>query len=128
MDTPDAPANAADYETPLDALYAVDVEIYFMPEYYYSDYTTATTVACPYGGTFAFDFVDAGESYTFTDCAFSEGFVMTGSGSYDYDSGLLTIEVDVTGIKDGSLTYTRDIDYALNVTGTYGGEEVDISE
>ena len=27
-----------------------------------------------------------------------------------------------------TLIYTRDIDYALNVTGTYGGEEVDISE
>lgn len=125
---PLAPANAADYATPLAALSAVDGEIYYLPEYYYSGSTTARAIACPYGGTFSFEFGDVDETYTFSDCAFSEGFVMTGSGSYVYDSGLFTLEVDVTGIKDGSLTYTRDIDYALHVTGTYGGEEVDISE
>lgn len=125
---PVALANAAEYETLLDTLFAVDTEIYFLPEYYYAGSTTARAIACPYGGSFAFDFVDTGESYTFNECAFSGGFVMTGSGSYDYDSGLLTIEVDVTGIKDGSLTYTRDIDYAVRVTGEYGGETVDLSE
>jgi hypothetical protein len=31
-------------------------------------------------------------------------------------------------VKDGELTYSRDADWALHVTGTYDGEEVDLSE
>ena len=38
------------------------------------------------------------------------------------------LEVAVTGLKDGSLTYTRNSDGALHVTGRYGGEAVDLSK
>ena len=89
--------------------------------------TTARAIACPYGGTFAFDSDDTSDLFTLTDCAFSKGFAMTGSGSYNYDDGVFTLEVDVTGLKEGSLTYTRDGDGLTHVTGTYGGEEIDLS-
>ncbi len=125
---PLALANAADYASPLEALYAVDNEINYLPEYYYNISADINAIACPYGGTFTFEFGDTSDQYTLSNCAFSQGFVMTGSGSYDYDSGLLTLEVDVTGLKEGSLTYTRDSDYALHVTGEFGGETIDLSE
>jgi hypothetical protein len=125
---PLALADSAEYTSPLEVLYAVDNEINYMPEYYYMDTTTARAVACPYGGTFAFDSDDTSDLYTLTDCAFSDGFVMTGTGSYNYDDGMFTLEVTVTGLKEGDLTYTRDADWALHVAGTYNGEEVDLSE
>jgi pimeloyl-ACP methyl ester carboxylesterase len=125
---PLAYANAEEYASPLEALYAVDNEINYLPEYYYNISADINAIACPYGGTFTFEFGDTSDLYTLSDCAFSQGFVMTGNGSYDYDSGLFTLEVDVTGAKEGSLTYTRDAEYALYVTGEYGGETIDISE
>lgn len=125
---PLALANAADYETPLDALYDAENEIAHLPEYYYSISPDINAVACPYGGTFAFDSNDSGDLFTLTDCAFSDGFAMTGSGSYNYDDGSFTLEVNVAGIKDGVLVYVRDADYAIRVTGEYGGEAVDLSE
>ncbi len=123
---PLALADAAEYANPLEVLYAADNEINYLPEYYYMG--TATASACPYGGTFAFDSDSTSDLYTFTNCAFSKGFVMTGSGSYNYDEGVFTLEVNVTGLKEGSLTYTRDGEGITHVTGTYGGEQVDLSE
>lgn len=125
---PLAAANAADYADPLEALTAVENEIYYLPEYYYMSYTTARAVACPYGGTFAFEGGDTGDAFTFTDCAFSDGFAMTGSGSYNYDDASFTLEVNVSGLKDGALTFVRDGEGTASVSGTYGGEEMDISE
>jgi hypothetical protein len=125
---PLALADAADYASPLEALVAADNEINYLPEYYYISSTTARAIACPYGGTFAFDSGDTSDLFTFAACAFSSGFAITGSGSYNYDDGSFILEVDVTGLKDGSLTYIRDSEGSLHVTGTYGGEAVDLSE
>lgn len=125
---PIAPRSAAEFGDPLEALASVDDEIYYLPEYYYWDYETPTTIGCPFGGTLTFEPSDAGETFTFTDCAFSEGFVMTGDGSYNYDAELVTFRVTVTGLADGRLTYTRDANLNLRVTGQYGGQAVDISD
>jgi len=119
--------DAAGYADPLEALNAVDNEINYQPDYYYTIPGNVNAIACPYGGTFAFDSDDTGDHYTFSGCAFSKGFALTGGGSYNSDSGLFTIEADVTGLKKGSLTYTRDSDGAIKVVGTYGGEDVNLS-
>ena len=125
---PPAPANATQFSSLLDAFHSVDDEIYYLPEYYYWDMSTPTSVGCPFGGTLSFEATDTGDALALDNCSFSEGFAMTGSGSNNYDEGSFTLEVDVTGLKDGSLTYTRDGEGALHVTGTYGGEAVDLSE
>ncbi|MBK7453661.1 MAG: alpha/beta hydrolase [Anaerolineales bacterium] len=125
---PLAPANAADYADLLEAFTAVDNEINYLPEYYYISSTTARAIACPYGGTFAFDSGDTGDHYIFTNCAFSNGFAMTGGGEYNAGDGSFMLEVDVTGLRDGSLTYTRDNEGSLHVSGTYGGGTGDLSE
>jgi pimeloyl-ACP methyl ester carboxylesterase len=123
-----APLNAAEYANPLKALSSADDEIYYLPEYYYWDVKTPTNVGCSFGGTLSFEKTDTGDSMTLKDCAFSKGFVMTGSGSNNYDSGSFTLEVDVAGLKSGTLTYTRAGDGNLHVSGTYGGKAVDLSE
>jgi pimeloyl-ACP methyl ester carboxylesterase len=125
---PLALADAADYESPLEALAAVDNEIYYLPEYYYMSTTTARASACPYGGTLTFDYGDIGDVFTLTDCAFSKGFIMTGNGSTNYEEGSFTLEVTVTGLKEGTLTYVRDGEGSIRVTGTYDGEEIDLAE
>ena len=123
-----APVTAAAYTDPLQALLSVDNEIYYLPEYYYWDLETPTSVGCPFGGTLSFEGTDTGDVMTLNSCAFSEGFAMTGSGSTNYDEGSFTLAVDVAGSKAGSLTYTRNGDGSLNVTGTYGGEAIDLSQ
>ena len=125
---PLAPVSAADFESPLEALASVDDEIYYLPEYFYWDYETPTSVGCPFGGTFSFESVDEGEKFTFDACAFSDDFFMTGDGLYNYDEDLFTLNVSVSGIASGTLTYTRDADYNLSVTGEYDGDEINLSE
>lgn len=125
---PLAPLNAAEFTNPLEALRSVDDEIYYLPEYYYWDLETPTSIGCPFGGTLSFEATDAGDSFAFDNCSFTNGFSLTGSGSNNYDEGSFTLEMDVTGLKDGSLIYTRDGDGNLHVTGMYGSEAVDLSE
>jgi hypothetical protein len=84
-------------------------------------------VGCPFGGTLAFEPSDAGEQFTLAGCAFTRGFVMTGSGEYNYDEERFSLEVAVTGLASGELLYYREADGSLRVTGTYDGETVDRS-
>jgi pimeloyl-ACP methyl ester carboxylesterase len=125
---PLAPLNASQFANPLDALKSADDEIYYLPEYYFWDMTTPTSVGCPFGGTLHFEKINKGDSLTLDQCAFSEGFVMTGSGSNNYDEGTLKLGVNVTGLKNGQLSYTRDGEGALLVTGIYGGGKIDITK
>ena len=124
---PLAPASAAEFNDPLEAMSSADDEFYYLPDYYYWDTTTPTTAGCTYSGTISFEPAEAGEAYTLNDCAFSKGFAITGSGSLDYETSLFTLQVKVSGLADGELTYTRDQDGVCSVSGTYEGETVDLS-
>jgi pimeloyl-ACP methyl ester carboxylesterase len=123
---PLAPRSAAGFEDPLQALASVDDEIYFLPEYYFWDTETPTDVGCPRGGTLSFEATEDGEGFTLQDCAFSEGFAMTGSGAYRYDDGLFSLDVAVSGLAEGQLIYTRDWDWNQHVSGEYNGQPVDL--
>ncbi len=123
------PKDVSSFADPLEIFSAIDAELLVQPEYYYSYFTEDTTFACPYGGSFTFGPSDAGESYSFTDCAFTNGFAITGTGGYDSNTGLFTLEAEVSGKKSGTLTYTND--YAngkTSVTGEYGGEAIDLNQ
>jgi pimeloyl-ACP methyl ester carboxylesterase len=125
---PLAPSNAADFENSLEALDSVYTEIYYLPEYYYWDTDTPTSVGCPYGGTLSFEPSDIGEIFTLNGCTFSQGFVMTGTGMYNYDEDLFSLDIAVTGLADGHLVYTRESDGSLRVTGDYAGNAIDLSK
>jgi len=123
-----APLSAADFESPLEALASAEDEIYYLPEYFFWDYEAPISVGCPFGGTLSIVPGDQGEKFKLESCAFSDGFAMTGEGIYSYDEDAFTLKVSVSGIADGMLTYTRDANYRLSVTGTYDGAEVNLSE
>jgi hypothetical protein len=121
--------DASAYADVLETFYAVDTEIQLQPEYFYGAFAEDTALACPYGGTFTFGPSDAGEAYTFENCTYTQGFTLTGTGSYEYETGILTFETQVTGTKEGSLIYTDNFaDGTVAVTGEYGGETIDLSQ
>ena len=119
--------NANDYANPLEIIWAIDNEIRLQPEYYYSSFDEPVSVACPFGGSFTFGPGEAGEAYNFENCAYTNGFILNGSGLYDYGSRLFSIQSDVRGDKSGSLNYIRDAnDGSISVSGQYGGEAIDL--
>jgi pimeloyl-ACP methyl ester carboxylesterase len=121
------PADAAEFADVLEALSSVDDEIYYLPEYYYWDYETPTSIGCPHGGTLAFEIADPGEQFTLDECAFSAGFGMTGTGAYDYEVGVFSLDVAVSGLANGELVYERaDEDGSRSVTGEYDSETVSL--
>jgi len=121
--------NASDYPDPLDIFWAIDGEVQLQPEYYYSRFEEDTAVACPYGGSFTFGPRVGGAAFTFEDCAYTQGFALTGDGNYDYGAGRFTIDAEVSGDKSGTLTYVRDNNSgSISVTGEYGGETIDLQD
>jgi pimeloyl-ACP methyl ester carboxylesterase len=126
---PVSPIEAADFADPLEAMISADNEIYYLPEYYYWDVETPTSVGCPYGGVLQFEATEVGDSLTLDSCAFSRGFILTGAGGNDYEAGLFTLEVTVGGLGSGALSYVRDDNLgAYTLTGDYNGEEVELSQ
>ena len=126
---PVAPRDAAAFPDPLHALISADNEFYYLPEYYYWDYTTTTSVGCPFGGTLTFAATESGEEYTLDQCTFARGFALTGEGTYDYEAERFTWNVTISGDKTGDLIYTRnDADFTYTLTGTFDGQPVDLSQ
>lgn len=121
------PSDVSGFADVLDALISVDDEIYYLPEYYYWDLVTPTGVGCPFGGTLNFEPSEVGEQFTFVDCAFAGGFILTGSGAVDYEAERFSLEVSVTGAAQGTLAYTREADGSVRVVGDYAGEAVDLT-
>ena len=125
---PNAPADASDFGDTLEAMDSAYTEIYYLPEYYYWDQTSTLSVGCDAGGTISFEPTDSGSSMTLNACAFTNGFVMTGTGVDNYyDDGSAQLMVTVTGQAEGHLTYLYDSDGNISVTGDYAGSPVKLS-
>jgi pimeloyl-ACP methyl ester carboxylesterase len=121
------PADASEFSDPLQAMISVDDEIYYLPEYYYWDLETPTSVGCPFGGTLAFEPSDAGEQFTLAGCAFTRGFVMTGTGEYNYDEERFSLELTVAGPLSGEMAYVREGAGSVSLKWAYGGKIIDLS-
>jgi len=121
------PEDVSAFADPLEIFSAIDTELSLQPEYYYSYFTEDTTFACPFGGSFTLGPSAAGEAYSFKDCAFTNGFAMTGTGSFDYSSGIFELDTQISGEKSGALTYTSNYrNGRISVSGEYGGETIDL--
>jgi len=125
---PLAPIEAADFANPLQAMASADDEINYSPEYWNWDQETPTSIGCPLGGTLHFEPKNGASSFTLAECAFSRGFSLTGMGEYNPDMDQFTLEVGVTGLAEGMLSYVRDGDGSIRVTGEYDGQAIDLSE
>jgi hypothetical protein len=96
---PLAPTNASEFESALAAFESAENEIYYLPEYYYWDVFTPTSVGCPFGDTLTFEPDGANTIFSLDQCAFSRGWKMTGSGSYNPNRDRFVLEVTVGGIE-----------------------------
>ncbi len=124
---PLAPSSVRSFDTPLQIMDAVYNEIYYMPDYYYWNGNTLTLASCSIGGVIGFSpSLDNGDQFRLSDCGFFSGFSMTGTGRYK--DKVFTLEVRIGGFENGSLTYTKDADGKITVTGEYAGQQVDLSD
>jgi len=122
--TPLTPNDAADFASPVEAVRALDTELFLLPEYYGWEGLEDKTVGCNYGGTVAFATTDAGEQFTFDNCELAAGFAVTGAGQWVYGE-YFTLDLEVSGLADGQIHYERnDAANMYTVTGTYDGEAI----
>jgi pimeloyl-ACP methyl ester carboxylesterase len=126
---PLSPGDASAFANPLEAMRAAYREIFLLPEFLFWDGHTARSVGCRYGGSLHIEANDTGAKLTLKDCAFAQGFAMTGTGvdNFKQDS-VVKLEVEVSGLKDGRLTFSKSADGLYLVTGSYGGEEISLSQ
>src|SRR5512138_42358 len=122
---PVAAGSTKSFESPADVLAAIETEIFYLPEFYYWDGYTPTTVGCNYGGTFNFDANTSGTRYLFdlNRCEIIANFKMTGAGSYNTENDRFTLAVKTTGRWNCNLKYSRLGD-RVNVTGNCNGKPV----
>ncbi len=120
------PADAKQFGDLKQAMFQTDIDILLLPEHLLNSRKgEEISTACPAGGKLSFTLgKDEKETFTFTDCAFSKGFVMNGTGSADLKSGHRTYEWQVSGYKSGNLTYTYDSTLGISLKGTYGGANI----
>ncbi|NJN79430.1 MAG: hypothetical protein HC797_02600 [Anaerolineales bacterium] len=105
-------SQVSDYDNLLDLFYDLDQNLYYLPEYYYGD-GTGDTAACTYGGTWTFSPSDVGDDYVYDACEMIPGFAMTGTGSFNFDTGVQIIDVQVSGEKNRSAIVYNRLQYRL---------------
>ncbi len=107
---PLAPADARDYNNALDAMIALENQIYNTPEFFNWNLAGEEAIGCDKGGSAAFGSDAMNDNivlFKLDQCAFSRGFAVTGSGSFDPDADRWTMKVAVSGLNAGTLTYER---------------------
>lgn len=102
---------------------AVDYEISYLPEYYWWDTVTETPVGCNQGGIIIFSATDDGDRYLLENCAFMEGLVLSGEGTYDYDADILTLDV-YNGTPECAYRYHR-VGFDITVEDDCDGDRFD---
>jgi len=100
------PASAEEFEDAETMFDAVEWEIYYLPEYYYWDGIDDSGAGCNLGGSMTFVPTDVGYGLEFADCAFSDGLVLDGTGSYDFDTDTFVLDVTV-GSPECAYVYER---------------------
>lgn len=125
-----APADARDYKSALDAMIALENEIYNAPEFFNWDLAGDDAIGCDKGGSAAFSIDERNDRlirFEFDHCAFSRGFTFTGKGSFDLDADRWMFQGAASGYQSGTLDYTHDgDDYRL--TGTLDGRPVKLTK
>ncbi len=122
--SPLAPSSVRAFDTPLQILDAVYNEVYYLPEYYFWDGSSLIMASCSTGGVLGIAKAPDGTQFSMSDCAFFNGFNMTGTGLYTDNA--FTLNVRISGFENGSLTYTKSADGTITVTGEYAGKQVDL--
>lgn len=104
---------------PVTALWAVESELWLMPEYVAWD-GSVTDVPCNHGGTLTMRYRGR-DHFNLDDCELIEDWPLTGSVSIDTE-GRTNMELSA---PNGSVTYTTGDDWTIRVHGTLDGEPID---
>ncbi len=124
---PLSPPSVRLFDTPLQAMDDVYNEINYLPEYVYWNGSRLIMSACSMSGVVGIaSAADNSDQFRLSDCSFFNGFIMSGTGTFDGD--LFTLNVNISGFENGTLTYTRDADGNIKVTGEYAGQQVDLAD
>lgn len=112
MDTyvPNSPKSAKSFKNVRQALSSIETEIDYLPEFFYWDAFTPTSVGCSNGGVFGFapsSTTDSVYDFALNKCAFVSDFVMSGTGSYNVNTDKFILKVMTTGRWRCDLTYDR---------------------
>ena len=127
--SPNLPKSVNDFEDPLVMMFALDETLFYMPDVYYNDWTEEKTIACDFGGTITLAPTSSGELHTYNECAMMPGLAVTGSGTFNYETGIFSMTVNITGDKRGELNYSYDYNKGMaTVTGEFDGKPVDLSQ
>lgn len=127
--SPALPENVNDFEDPLDMMISLDDNFFYLPDVYYNSWSEEQSIGCDFGGTMTFGPSDAGEAYTYDQCAMMRGVILNGTGSFDYNASTFSMDVEISGDKRGSLKYSYNYDTGTaTVTGEFDGKPVDITQ
>jgi hypothetical protein len=118
-----APLDKSAYRNALAFATSIDDQILNTDDYAYRLEDTPVSAGCDYGGSITYTPIDAGTQVALTGCEFTPNVPITGTGSTNDDAG--SFEMTITSGLD-KLTYTRDGDGAVHVTGRYNGKKVDL--
>ena len=100
------PASVNEFEDAETMFDTVEWEIYYLPEYYYWDGIEDSGAGCNFGGSVVFVSTDAGYGFEFAECALSDGLVLTGTGSYDFETDAFALDVTL-GSPECAYRYER---------------------
>ncbi|MEX1134829.1 MAG: alpha/beta fold hydrolase [Acidimicrobiia bacterium] len=100
------PGSVAEFEDAETMFDTVEWEIYYLPEYYYWDGIEDSGAGCNLGGSVAFVSTDVGYGFEFADCALTDGLVLSGTGSYDFETDTFALDVTL-GSPDCAYSYER---------------------
>ena len=103
---PLAPAKASAFENLKAALASFDQQFAGLPEYAYWDGTTPLATGCAVTGSVRVRATLNGSSYSFANCSFTAGVRLTGTGTFNGDSGLTTLTVTTTGRWNQHVRFT----------------------
>ncbi len=122
---PLAPRFASMFGSPRNALSAMETEIYYLPEFYYWDGFTPTSIGCNYGGALGFQMNNAGTrvNFSLSKCQLATHFAMTGTGFYNFNTDRFVLDVTTTGRWKCDLRYDRKGEN-IKITGKCDGKNV----
>ncbi len=109
------PASASEFDNAEAMLDAIEWELSYLPEYYYWDGLEDTAAGCGLGGIVTFTPTDFGFGFQFEECGLAEGLIVTGSGEYDADGDVFSLDI-INGGPECSYVYSRS------------GEEIDLDD
>jgi pimeloyl-ACP methyl ester carboxylesterase len=93
-------------------LAAIESDIAYMPEYFYWDGFTDTSLGCDRGGTMTITASEVGNDFMFERCGLVDGITLDGSGAYDVYSDIFNLDIR---IGDCAYAYERSgEDYSVD--------------